>query len=326
LQEDLSFWDDPKKSAIVLKDIAVLERLLNEFNDIWGAYEVLEEFMPIIEEGSKEEESLVRDLGRMKERISEFELNVVLNGPYDNSNAYFSLHAGTGGVDAMDFTDILFRMYLRFFESMGYKCEILDKQTGEEAGLKSATLLVKGEFCYGYLKAERGVHRLVRKSPFNAKGLRQTSFALVEVIPEIEEVDSIELKPDDLRIDTYRAGGAGGQHVNTTDSAVRITHLKTGLTAQCQNERSQFQNKEEAMKMLKSKLILRLIEEQKKELSELKGGVREASWGNQIRSYVMQPYTLVKDHRTNYEEVDVEKVLNGNILDFIMAFLKMKKV
>jgi len=305
-----------------LKELAALEKIIQEYNSLKESIIELKELSDIIEEETKEEKELILDYQSFEIKVDAFSTKVILNGEYDNANSYFSLHSGTGGVDAMDFTDILLRMYLRFFENQGFKVSLLDKQMGEEAGIKSCMLLVSGDYAYGYLKAEKGVHRLVRKSPFNSKGLRQTSFALVEVIPQLDDNDEIKINSEDLRIDTYRATGAGGQHVNTTDSAVRITHIKTGIVVQCQNERSQLQNREQALEILKSRLKLKQLEEQEKELKKVSGETQAASWGNQIRSYVMQPYTLVKDHRTNYEEKDVNKVLDGHIMNFIETYLK----
>lgn len=253
----------------------------------------------------------------------QFETMTLLSGHYDLHNALLTIHAGTGGVDAQDWAHILFRMYSRFAENNHFKIQLLDWSPAEEAGIKTVTLEIKGEYAYGMLKSESGVHRLVRISPFNAKHSRETSFALIEVIPVLEDTSAITIKPDDLKIDVFRAGGHGGQGVNTTDSAVRITHIPTGIVVQCQNERSQLQNKELAMKTLKNRLMAIHLAEKQQELKELKGS-HQNSWGHQIRSYVMHPYTMVKDHRTNVEMTDVNKVLDGDILPFIEGYLRNK--
>ncbi len=253
----------------------------------------------------------------------QFETMTLLSGHYDIHNALLTIHAGTGGVDAQDWAHILFRMYSRFAENNHFKVQLVDWSPAEEAGIKTVTLELKGEYAYGMLKSESGVHRLVRISPFNAKHSRETSFALIEVIPVLEDTSAINIKPDDLKIDVFRAGGHGGQGVNTTDSAVRITHIPSGIVVQCQNERSQLQNKDLAMKTLKNRLMAIQIAEKQQELKELKGS-HQNSWGHQIRSYVMHPYTMVKDHRTNVEMTDVNKVLDGEILPFIEGYLRNK--
>ncbi len=258
-----------------------------------------------------------------EDSIENMKMETFLTGKYDSNNAIFTVHAGTGGVDAMDWAEMLLRMYTRWADKKGFKTKVLDLQDDTEAGIKSATVLVEGDNVYGYLKNERGVHRLVRISPFNAQGKRQTSFAYLDVSPEISEEINLVIDLEDLKIDTYRSGGAGGQHVNKTDSAVRITHLPTKIVVTCQNERSQHQNKEFAMKILKSKLIELAEQEKKENLKELKGDFSQNSWGNQIRSYVFQPYTLVKDHRTNAEIGNVQKVMDGEIDFFINEKLKM---
>lgn len=254
----------------------------------------------------------------------QFETMTLLSGHYDLHNALLTIHAGTGGVDAQDWAHILFRMYSRFAENNHFKIQLIDWSPAEEAGIKTVTLEIKGDYAYGMLKSESGVHRLVRISPFNAKHSRETSFALIEVIPVLEDTSAITIKPDDLKIDVFRAGGHGGQGVNTTDSAVRITHVPTGIVVQCQNERSQLQNKELAMKTLKNRLMAIHLAEKQQELKELKGS-HQNSWGHQIRSYVMHPYTMVKDHRTDVEMTDVNKVLDGEILPFIEGYLRNKE-
>ena len=245
----------------------------------------------------------------------------MLDGEYDKNNAIVTLHSGAGGTEACDWTNMLFRMYTKWADKNGFQVEILDMLDGEEAGLKSVTIQVNGENAYGYLKSEKGIHRLVRVSPFDSSGRRHTSFASCDVMPEIENDTEIEINPEDIRVDTYRASGAGGQHVNKTSSAIRITHNPTGIVVQCQDERSQFSNKDRAMKMLKSKLLSLKIEEQMKKLAEIRGDVKEIGWGSQIRSYVFMPYTLVKDHRTSEETGNVQSVMDGNIDNFIGAYL-----
>lgn len=275
----------------------------------------------MVEEESPEAMELEADFKKLEEDFKKAHVSLVLNGPYDQNDAILVLSSGTGGVDAQDWTEMLLRMYLRYAEKKGWKTTVTEKTVASEAGIKSATIEVRGIMAYGFLKAEHGVHRLVRLSPFNAKNLRQTSFALVEVLPVLAEDEGVTIDEKDLRIDTYRSSGAGGQHVNTTDSAVRITHEPTGLVVTCQSERSQQQNKNQAMSVLKGRLIQRLLEEKKEQINDLKGGYREAAWGNQIRSYVFQPYTMVKDHRTNEETSQVEAVMDGDLDAFVEAYL-----
>jgi len=276
--------------------------------------------------GLEEKDESVTDevrqgLEGLYKNYEQIKLSTLLTGPYDKNNAILTLHAGAGGTEAQDWVEMLLRMYTRWAESKGYGIKILDFLAGDEAGIKSVTIHVTGENAYGYLKAEKGVHRLVRISPFDAAGRRHTSFASLDVMPELDDDIVVEINPDDLRIDTYRSSGAGGQHVNKTESAIRITHIPTGIVVACQTERSQFQNRETAMKMLKAKLFELKEREQKEKIEDLKGVQTEIAWGNQIRSYVFCPYTLVKDHRTNYEVGDVNSVMDGELDGFIYAYL-----
>lgn len=294
-----------------------VETLLNKINDTIELIELLEE---------DQEESLQQQLEKDNEEINDLveqvSLLLLLNGPHDHNNCLLEIHSGAGGTEACDWADMLYRMYTRWCEKKKYKLEILDYQAGDEAGLKSVSILVKGTNAYGYLKNEKGVHRLVRLSPFDSNNRRHTSFASVEVTPEIEQDSEIEIDEKDLKIDVYRSTGAGGQGVNTTDSAVRITHLPTKIVVTCQNERSQIQNKEQALKVLKNKLLLKKLEEQEEELNKLKGNQMNIEFGSQIRSYVLHPYSMVKDHRTNMETSNVSKVLDGDIDLFIEENLK----
>ncbi len=314
-------WDDPKNAEKVLKELKYWTNLEETWNSLSSKANDLQELDQMVEEGSPEAVELAADYEKLEKAYQKAHVELVLSGPYDRNDAILVLSAGTGGVDAMDWTEMLLRMYLRYAEKKGWKTMVTEKTVASEAGIKSATIEVKGVMAYGFLKGEHGVHRLVRLSPFNSKNLRQTSFALVEVLPVLEEDEGAVIEDKDLRIDTYRASGAGGQHVNTTDSAVRITHEPTGLVVTCQSERSQQQNKNQAMSVLKGRLIQKLLEEKKEQVNELKGGYREAAWGNQIRSYVFQPYTMVKDHRTNEETSQVEAVMDGDLDSFVEAYL-----
>ena len=273
----------------------------------------------------EDDESLEKDLqdklSLAQSELEDFKIETLLSGKYDSYNAIMTLHSGAGGTEAQDWTEMLFRMYSMYTEKRGYDINVLDELPGDEAGIKSITFLVSGENAYGYLKCEKGVHRLVRISPFDAGARRHTSFASVEVMPEIDSSPEIEIKPEDLKVDTFRSSGAGGQHINKTESAIRITHIPTGIVVSCQTERSQIQNRETAMKMLYSKLIERQEEEEMQKLSEIKGEIKKIEWGSQIRSYVFCPYTLVKDHRTGYETSNIQDVMNGNIQPFINDYL-----
>lgn len=315
-----SFWDDIEKATKVTQEeknitekLDYVESLSERLNDIIELSEITDD-----EEGKE----LYLELVKIKKEIEDYTLLIQLNGEYDRNDAVLNLHVGVGGNDAQDFTEMLLRMYMRWATSKGYKSEILNIINGDEAGIREATVKIIGEYAYGFLKAEKGIHRLVRISPFNSNGKRQTSFASVEVTPVLNEDQDITINPDDLKIDTFRSGGAGGQHVNTTDSAVRITHIPTGIVVQCQNERSQNFNKEAAMEMLKSKLAELKEREKKDKIDELTGELKDMSWGGQIRSYVFNPYQLVKDHRTLEETTNVNQVLDGDIDPFINAYLK----
>lgn len=309
-----------------MQKLTALKDFLEDFNKLTGRVEdisVLWE-MAVEEKDQSLEPEIGGEISGVETALEAMELRLLLGEPYDLNNAIISLNAGAGGTEAQDWVDMLFRMYFRWCEKHGMKVEVLDVLPGEEAGTKNITALVKGNYAYGYLKAEKGVHRLVRISPFDSSGRRHTSFASVEVIPEVHEDNTVEINPSDLRIDTYRSGGAGGQHVNKTDSAVRITHLPTGIVVQCQNERSQHANRLSAMKILQARLFELQLREKERELAEQRGQQQEIGWGSQIRSYVFQPYTMVKDHRTNYEIGNIESVMNGEIDPFIKAYLRHK--
>jgi peptide chain release factor 2 len=312
LMQEPNFWDDQNKAQAISQEVSYLQKMVEEWEGIEEECDDLIELVNSIspEENPKEAEELHTMVSKFDKKWKNLIIGAFLNQKYDKKNAIISIHAGTGGKDAMDFADMLLRMYLRYAEKHGFQVQVLDKSEGEEVGLKSATILIKGYLAYGYLKSENGVHRLVRLSPFNSKHTRETSFVLVDVLPELDLEDTAEINKDDLRIDTFRASTAGGQSVNTTDSAVRITHIPTGLSVQCQNERSQLQNKEHAMKILYAKLQDLKEQEAAETINELKGGRKEMSWGNQIRSYVLHPYTMVKDHRTKYETSQVDDVLD----------------
>ncbi len=323
LQEE--FWKDQEEAQKILKNKKNLENTVAEYEKISEGIEDIYIFieMATLEEDLELVKQIEKDFSACVEKIEELRLKVLLTGEYDSCNAILSIQAGAGGKDAQDWAEILFRQYSRWSEKKGFKSKTLYYQDDTEGGIKNVTILIQGENAYGYLKAEKGVHRLVRISPFDSSGKRHTSFAAIDVMPEIEENENLEIDPEDLRIDTFRAGGAGGQHVNKTDSAVRITHIPTNIIVSCQNERSQLQNKEIAMKILMSKLIEIKKEEHKETLKEIKGDYGQIAWGSQIRSYVFHPYSMVKDHRTGEEIGNVEKVLDGDIDMFISAKLKM---
>ena len=326
--EQPNFWDDAKASQEYMKELKNLKGIMEEYQRLVSEYEDVE---VLLQMGYEEnDESLIPEVEEtLNAFIRDFEalkLDTLLSGEYDKENAILTIHAGAGGTESCDWAQMLWRMYQKWADKKGFTTELLDFLDGEEAGMKSVTMQINGINAYGYLKSEHGVHRLVRISPFNAAGKRQTSFASIDVMPDIEEDTGIEIADDDLRIDTYRSSGAGGQHVNKTSSAIRITHIPTGIVVQCQNERSQFQNKDKAMQMLKSKLYLLKQQENLDKESGIRGEVKEIGWGNQIRSYVMQPYTLVKDHRTNEEIGNVISVLDGNIDPFINSYLKWTSI
>lgn len=322
--ETPNFWDDPDKSQLLMKELKGLKDDMEVYQNLVTLKEDME---TLIEMGYEEDDaSVIPDIEELMETFkNDFEairVKTLLAGEYDRDDAIVTLHAGAGGTESCDWAGMLYRMYTRWAEKKGYSVEVLDYLDGEEAGIKSVTFEVRGENAYGYLKSEKGVHRLVRISPFNAAGKRQTSFVSCDVMPDIEEDVDIEVKDEDIRIDTYRSSGAGGQHINKTSSAIRITHFPSGIVVQCQNERSQHMNKDKAMQMLKAKLYLRKQQENEAKISGIRGEVTEIGWGNQIRSYVMQPYTMVKDHRTSEERGNVDQVMDGEIDPFINAYLK----
>lgn len=309
-----------------MKEVNILKKLLEEYRNINNFNDEVQILLEFIEMGDNSfEEELNKKIINLELEIQTFKIKLLLDEKYDSNNAILTINSGAGGTEACDWTEMLYRMYDRWSNQNGFKIEILDSLSGEEAGIKSITLNIKGNYAYGYLKGEKGVHRLVRISPFDSNSRRHTSFAAVNVIPEIEDDVEINMKIDELKIDTYRASGAGGQHVNTTDSAVRITHLPTNIVVTCQNERSQLKNRETAMKILKSKLFELELEKKEKEMKDLKGVDSKIEWGSQIRSYVFQPYKMIKDHRTKAEEGNVEKVMDGNINYFINEYLKFLK-
>lgn len=321
------FWDDAEKSQKVIGEMNSYKNKISKYDKIASLIEDAEALIGLMEEEDDFSfyDALKEDIEKIEELSAEYKIETLLNDEYDDSNAILAIHAGTGGTEAMDWAGMLYRMYTRYADKKGYKVKTLDLQKEDEAGIKSVTLELDGENAYGYMKAEKGVHRLVRISPFDSNKRRHTSFASVDVYPVLKEDVHIEINDADLKIDTYRSSGAGGQHVNTTDSAVRITHLPTGIVVQCQNERSQIQNRETAMNMLKAKLIALALEERKEKIEDLSGNYSQITWGSQIRSYVFQPYTMVKDHRTGVEVGDVNRVMDGDLDEFINAYLQNKK-
>jgi peptide chain release factor 2 len=321
---DPSFWDDQKSAQKVIDESNGLKRQVESFEELEETLENLEVSYELIKEEADEElfDDLNEQLETFMEKTNEFELEMLLSEPHDAKNAILELHPGAGGTESQDWASMLLRLYQRWSEEKGYQVETLDYQPGDEAGVKSVTLLIKGHNAYGYLKTEKGVHRLVRISPFDSSGRRHTSFVSCDVTPEMDDDVEIEINDEDIKIDTYRASGAGGQHVNKTDSAVRLTHLPTSIVVTCQNERSQIKNREAAMKMLKSKLYQLEIEKQEQELAAIRGEQKEIGWGSQIRSYVFHPYSMVKDHRTNVEVGNTQSVMDGEIDVFIDAYLR----
>lgn len=321
---DPSFWSNSENSSKVSEKIAQLKRKCSSFRNLENEINTITEMLYLItdEPDNDLEKEIEINISKINKELDSLEITTLFSGKYDKNNAIVTIHPGAGGTEAQDWAEMLYRMYSRWAQDNSFNLEEIDYLDGEEAGLKSVTFLVSGEFAYGYLKSEHGVHRLVRISPFDAGGRRHTSFASVEVLPEIEDDIDVYINPDDIKMDVYRASGAGGQHINKTSSAVRLTHIPTGIVVSCQTQRSQFQNKDTAMKMLKSKLINLKEQNNKETIDDLKGIQMEIAWGSQIRSYVFCPYTLVKDHRTNFEVGDVQRVMNGDLNGFIFEYLK----
>ncbi len=318
------FWDDLENSQKILQKTKTIENKIGAYNKL---NENLEDIIALIElsieaEDDSSLDEINRDIAKFKTKLEDKKLSTLLTGEYDKCNAILTFHAGAGGTEAQDWAEMLYRMYNRWAERHSFKVSLLDYLDGDDAGLKSASILIEGENAYGYMKSEAGVHRLVRISPFDASGRRHTSFAALEVMPEIDDSTEVDIRPEDLQVDAYRASGAGGQHINKTSSAIRITHLPTGVVVSCQTQRSQFQNKDYAMKMLRSKLVEIKEREHLEKISDIKGVQREIAWGSQIRSYVFMPYTLAKDHRTGFENGNISAVMDGDIDGFINAYLK----
>ncbi|TCS91592.1 peptide chain release factor 2 (bRF-2) [Keratinibaculum paraultunense] len=320
------FWQNVDKAQKIMQELKGLNKKVEEYENLKKSVEDLKVLieLAIEEEDYQVYKEIETHYDSISEEVETFKLSVLLNGPYDKNNAILSIHSGAGGLEAQDWAEMLFRMYKRWADRKGFKVEILDYIPDTEGGIKSVTMLIKGFNAYGYLKSEKGVHRLVRISPFDASNRRHTSFASIDVYPELDDEIEVEINEGDLKIDTYRASGAGGQHVNTTDSAVRITHVPTGIMVQCQNERSQHSNKMTAMRMLKAKLIQLKEEEKKEKIEDLQGEYTQIAWGSQIRSYIFHPYSMVKDHRTNVEVGDINRVMDGDIDVFINEYLKQK--
>ena len=319
-----NFWDDQASAQKIILDCNLLKEWVEPIKEIFSSLENIQSFYPEVKEAEDQDlfNELVSELVKSKIRLDELEIKKMLSGELDPNPCYLSINAGAGGTESCDWVSMLARMYQRWAQRRKWQCEEIDRLDGEVAGIKNVTYKLTGPFAYGYCKAEKGVHRLVRISPFDSGARRHTSFASVEITPEVKEDIEIEVRPEDLRVDTYRSSGAGGQHVNTTDSAVRMTHIPTGLVATCQKERSQIKNRDTCLKMLKAKLYQRQVEEKEKEMQEISGEKKEIAWGSQIRNYVFQPYTLVKDTRTKYEEGNIEAVMNGEIDGFINAYLR----
>lgn len=325
--QEADFWDNHESAQKILKEKKSLEDKLDELKSLEDGLSDINVMIEMAEESESREfcKEIEESFDELNKKIETVRIKTLLNGPYDANNAIISVHAGSGGLDAQDWAEMVMRMYIRWSEKMGYKVKMLDNQYADEGGIKSATLSVEGENAYGYLKNERGVHRIVRISPYDSSGRRHTSFASLDVAPEIDEDIEVEINPDDIRVDTFRSSGAGGQHVNKTDSAIRITHIPTNIVVTCQNERSQHQNKENAMRVLKAKLVELAEKEHKDAIDQLKGDYSQISWGSQIRSYVFHPYTMVKDHRTGAEVGNVQRVMDGDLEEFINAMLMAEK-
>ena len=324
LTESQDFWNNPERSAVVLSEINDLKKRISSFNEIKSLIETNNSYIELLQEENDDEiaKELEKSIKDTQMKLDNLEISTLLSDKYDKNNAIVTIHPGAGGTEAMDWADMLYRMYTRWSEQNGFKVTELDFEPGEEAGAKSVSFLVEGSYAYGYLKSEHGVHRLVRISPFDSGGRRHTSFASIEVLPEIDDSIKVDINPDDIKMDVFRSSGAGGQHINKTSSAVRLTHIPTGIVVSCQTQRSQFQNRDFAMKMLESKLIALKEKENKATINDLKGIQMDIAWGSQIRSYVFCPYTMVKDHRTNHEVGDVQKVMDGDLNGFIYAYLK----
>ena len=320
------FWDDLARSTQVNKRIAAIESKIDHFQALVSQRDDLEVMAELAQEEDDEAaaKEVAEELDGLTEKADALALETLMRGDYDQSNAVLSLHAGAGGTEAQDWTSMLYRMYTRYCERMGFKVSVLDYLEGDEAGIKSVTFEVDGDNVYGYLRGEKGVHRLVRISPFDSNARRHTSFSSLDVAPMLEDDGQLEINMEEVRVDTYRSTGAGGQHVNKTDSAVRMTHMPTGIVVSCQNERSQVQNREMCMRMLRSKLLELREREKEEQMAEIKGEMKKIEWGSQIRSYVFQPYTMVKDHRTGYESGNIDDVMNGNLDGFVTAYLKMQ--
>lgn len=318
------FWDDNDRAQSTIAELNAVKSVVEQYERLTASQDDLQTMLELAEEENDEslEADITSSVQELVVKVNEFELQLLLNQPYDKLNAILELHPGAGGTESQDWGQMLYRMYTRWAEKRGFKVEVLDYLPGDEAGIKSVTILVKGYNAYGYLKAEKGVHRLVRISPFDSSGRRHTSFVSCDIMPEIQDDIEIEIRSEDLKVDTYRASGAGGQHVNKTESAIRITHIPTGIVVSCQTQRSQIQNRESAMTMLRSKLYERKIEEQEKQLAEIRGEQSDIAWGSQIRSYVFHPYSMVKDHRTSVETGNVGAVMDGDLDAFIDGYLR----
>ncbi len=322
LMDDPNFWNNKDKSASILKEIKVSKDKLDTLKSLETKCEDLDFYFSMKKNNEVVDDEIEELITDINKELSEFEIQMLLSKEYDDCDAIIDMHPGAGGTESQDWCSMLYRMYIRYAERHGYNIEVLDYQDGEEAGIKSVSLLIKGEKAYGYLKSEQGVHRLVRISPFDSNARRHTSFCAVSVTPNVEKDIDIEIRPEDIRVDTYRSSGAGGQYINKTESAIRITHLKTGIVVSCQTQRSQPQNREVCMRVLKSKLYQLELEAQNKKIKDISGEVSENGFGSQIRSYVFHPYSMVKDHRTNFENFNTNAVMDGDIDDFINAFLK----